>query len=123
MQAAELAAPLEVKAEGSQHAVEFRVGPAERSPGFGREPLEKAVVAQRLLQLGHQRADLLGQLGGPPEIDRALAARLAIGQLVVRAETRAVARSPGGDDTSLPGKDRAAVEDLGEDGVELVNRL
>ncbi|MHB1038577.1 MAG: hypothetical protein ACYC0Y_28470, partial [Pirellulales bacterium] len=59
-QASELVAPLEVKAEGSQHAVQFRVGPAQRSPGLGREPIEQAVVAKRLLQLGQKRADLVG---------------------------------------------------------------
>ncbi|MHB9050110.1 MAG: hypothetical protein ACYC35_29700 [Pirellulales bacterium] len=117
-QASELVAPLEVKAEGSQHAVQFRVGPAQRSPGLGREPIEQAVVAKRLLQLGQKRADLVGQLGRTPQVDCALPARLAIGQLVVRAETRAAARSPGGDDESLPGEDRAAVEDLGSDRVE-----
>ncbi|MHB1035562.1 MAG: hypothetical protein ACYC0Y_13040 [Pirellulales bacterium] len=118
VQAAELVAPLEVKAEGSQNAVQFRVGPAQRSPGFGREPIQQAAVAKRLLQLGQKPADLLGQRVRTPQVDRALPAGLAIGQLVVRAEPRAAARSPRGDDASLPGKDRVAVEDLGSDRVE-----
>ncbi|MHB1037384.1 MAG: hypothetical protein ACYC0Y_22410 [Pirellulales bacterium] len=117
-QAAELVAPLEVKAEGSQHAVQFRVGLAQAGPGFGREPIEQAAVAKRLLQLGQKRADLVGQLGGPPQVDRSLPARLAIDQLVVRAETRAAARSPGGDDASLPGEDLAAREDVRSHHVE-----
>ncbi|MHB9049887.1 MAG: hypothetical protein ACYC35_28550, partial [Pirellulales bacterium] len=111
-------APFEVKAEGAQHAVQFRVGPAQRSPGFGRKPIQQSVVAKRLLQLGQERADLVGQLVRPTQVDRSLPAHLAIGELIVGAETRAAARSPRGDDESLPGKDRAAVEDVGSDRVE-----
>ncbi|MHB9046047.1 MAG: hypothetical protein ACYC35_08915 [Pirellulales bacterium] len=110
--------PLEVIADGAQHAVEFGVGLAQRSPGLGREPIEKAVVAKRLLQLGQEPADLVGQLVRTPQVDRSLPARLAIGQPVIRAAALAAARSPGGDDASLPGKDRAAVEDVGSDRVE-----
>ncbi|MHB1037646.1 MAG: hypothetical protein ACYC0Y_23725 [Pirellulales bacterium] len=117
-QAAELVAPFEVKAEGSQHAVQFRVGLTQRSPGLGREPIEKAAVAKRLLQLGQKPAHLVDQRRRLPEVERLLPARLAISQAVIRAASPAAARPPRGDDASLPGKDRTAVEDVGADGVE-----
>ncbi|MHB1035613.1 MAG: hypothetical protein ACYC35_02985 [Pirellulales bacterium] len=76
----------------------------------------------RGLQLGQKPAHLLGQRARLPQVKRLLPARLAISQTVVGAKPPAASHAPGGDYASLAGKQFAAGEDVGADGVEGLHR-
>ena len=88
-----------------------------RAARIGVQAGQEARLDARALEGGQGLADFSHQLTGRPEIDRAEAAVLAVGQLVIGPEGLAVAVAVGGGDVAL------AAEDVGPGGDQLQGRV
>ena len=98
-------------------------GPAEGGADLGLQSAAESALVAGAVQVIEQFSDLEGEFLGSAEVEPMLASLIAVGQLVVGAESFAAIGSPGGGERALAGEDLGVCLDEFLDALEAGSSL
>jgi hypothetical protein len=102
----------QAQTEGAQQGPGMMLVYPQGRANVAANAVERPALAQRPLQCGEHLADLSHKIASAAQVDRTLAAVVAVGEAIVRAKGLATAAAPRGHDRALaceqaePGGDR-----------------